>query len=236
MIMKKSLLALSCMAVLIAAATPSLNAATISGASYLVTTNSSTVPPIGSAFYSGTPDTTFTITGTAGLIGFHDTSSSATLAQFLATDPSDTVTWLTGNGGASPLLEPTTGCSETTCTQETVIRFTGTVDLTAGQTYSISHDDGVLLYLGASNTPVINAGGISYPTFPVNSSFVATTSGDTTFTLDYMECCGAPATLTTLTFNPINAPIVPTPEPSSFILFGSGLLAAAGAVRRRMTA
>jgi hypothetical protein len=115
----------------------------------------------------------------------------------------------------------------------TLFQFTGTTTLAAG-TYTFSHDDGLLLYLGSNL--VIDEGG---PTSPTTTDFVVcavagsgcnAVAGTYDFTLDYAEVYGAPAQLIT------DLPLGATPEPSSFILLGSGLFAAAGAIRRRMVA
>ena len=106
------------------------------------------------------------------------------------------------------------------------LKFTGTTYLQAGVTYTINHDDGVYLYLGGNPIPVVASGA---PTSPAASTFTVATSGAYSFDLLYAEVNSAPATLN------YNGPLQ-SPEPSSFILLGSGLLAAAGAVRRRLMA
>jgi hypothetical protein len=110
--------------------------------------------------------------------------------------------------------------------------ITGTTYLNAGSnSFVVGHDDGVVLVIpGIINTGTTEAGGTSFVSTPfsVNNPGAA---GEFTFTLDYSECCGPPAELL---FTVNGAPITSTPEPSSFVLFGSGLLAAAGIVRRRI--
>lgn len=104
------------------------------------------------------------------------------------------------------------------------IQFLGSNYFAAG-TYSITHDDGIFLYLNGSSTCTVCAG---QPTSAATSTFTIGTSGVYSFDLLYAEVNGAPATL--------NFPATVTPEPSTFILLGSGLMSAAGLVRRRMSA
>lgn len=104
----------------------------------------------------------------------------------------------------------------------TVFEFTGYTNLVAGQTYSVTHDDGAILYI--NGVAVINAGA---PTSAEVSSFVASATGTFSVDLLYAEVNGAPAVLTSNL-------VATTPEPNSFILLGSGLIGVAGLVRRRM--
>jgi len=104
--------------------------------------------------------------------------------------------------------------------------FTGFVSLTAGQVITVTHDDGAILYLNGNI--VINSPG---PTAPEASMYTVGSTGVYSFYLLYGEVNGAPATLNF----PANFVTV-TPEPSTFLLMGSGLLGAAGAIRRRMRA
>jgi hypothetical protein len=228
--MRKSFFAATCMAVLISAA-PALHANTIFGSSWSVDLNNPTyndsVPAAGDPLYSSTPTASFIISGTPPLLQFSAPNPGETLNDFLTSAPGETLTYTHGDG-STPLVIPY-NCHPD-CKTDTVIQFTGFVDLTAG-TYSITHDDGVLLYLDGSLA--LDAGGPSLPTYPVTSTFTVASSGLYSFTLDYAQCCGNPATL--ITDLPLGAS-APTPEPASFILLGSGLLAAAGVVRRRLTA
>ena len=109
--------------------------------------------------------------------------------------------------------------------------ITGDLFLNAGSnSFTVGHDDGAVLNIAGFGN-VVNAPG---PTSFSNSPFTVTapSAGMYNFSLEYAECCGAPSDLL---FTVNNAPVgATTPEPSSFALFGTGLFAAAGMVRRRI--
>lgn len=73
----------------------------------------------------------------------------------------------------------------------TLVEFLGMVSVTNGQTFTVTHDDGLTLIIGG-----LNLGFDPGPTPPVTS--VATYTGPTgnfPFQLVYGECCGGPAVL-----------------------------------------
>jgi hypothetical protein len=162
---------------------------------------------------SGLASASFTI-GAAG-IDFQSPPAAYTVASFLNNPTfSNQVHGFDPNGIANNL--------------ELVI--TGSLFLNAGNNnLVVGHDDGAVLNIAGFGNVVNAPGPTSFSTSPFTVN--AATAGLYNFTLEYTECCGAPADLE---FTVNNAPITSTPEPSSFALFGTGLFAAAGIVRRRI--
>jgi len=164
---------------------------------------------------TGTATSSFTLSNPNGpaLFNFSSTTDNS-LTGFLTTGTNglpngDVLSYLTG-GNVSNI-------------DNGLFEFTGTTFLTLGQIIHVSNDDGINLYI--DGVGVILAGS---PPSSGNETWMSTLSGSHAFTLDYVESNAAPAHLT--------SDILPAPEPNSLMLLGTGVLGAAGMLRRRLLA
>jgi hypothetical protein len=168
---------------------------------------------------SFTNSTTFTLTGSGNMFNFQSGTSNDLVA-----DPTYTLLgFLQSGGDVATLANPALGGDSI---NNDMFQFTGQTFLTAGVTYTINHDDGMYLYL--DGIQVISSGA---PTVDIPSSFTVATTGIYNFNLLYGEVNGAPGDL-----NGNLGTILPTPEPNSLMLLGTGVLGAAGMLRRRLSA
>jgi hypothetical protein len=99
----------------------------------------------------------------------------------------------------------------------------GTALFNAGDEITITHDDGAILTLEGLGA-VIDSGS---PTPAVGSSYTFANDFNGTFNLKYMATNGNPEDLN------FTAKLAPVPEPSTITLFGAGLIAVAGILRKK---
>jgi len=225
------LLAIPCLAAFVAA-TGAAHASTVSGSAYCGIAAPSPSNPQGAAGSYALDGVTLStlsaaeVSATGGncanfttdAINFQAPSASDTLASFLS-QPGNNTVFSTNPGSALA-----TG---------NLLVLTGTTYLTADELVSLSHDDGVNLYItgnGLTDYGLVLSGGqttAGQPPFSTGSI----PDGTYSFELLYVSNYENPSVLTS---NINTLPGATTPEPSSIILLGSGLLGMAGLVRRRM--
>ena len=161
-----------------------------------------------------TPDVVFDVNSP-----FNFSGTSTTVGNWLASSGAFNIVQNTPGTLASLMDDFSVG---------TFLKFTGFVTVTTGQTFTVTHDDGLTLIIGGNNL-AFNPG----PTAPTTST--ATYSGPTgtlPFELEYAECCGGPAVLQ-LDLPLSNTPNGGVPEGgATMAMLGMGLVGLLGFSKR----
>lgn len=157
------------------------------------------------------PDVTFSVNSP-----FNFSGTDATVGSWLASSGAFSVVENTPGTLSSLMDDFTTG---------TLVRFTGFVTVANGQTFTVTHDDGLTLIIGG-----LNLGFNPGPTAPITSTATYTgPTGNFPFELVYGECFEGPAVLQ------VDLPFSNNPVPeggATIIMMGAALMGLAGFGRR----
>jgi hypothetical protein len=149
---------------------------------------------------------------TAATINFDSNTTGYTVGQFL-----NSPTFTNEQNGFDPTVNA----------DNIEVQLVGTFFLAAGaNTFSVEHDDGLSLTINAgastidASTGNVNVFSDTGPSSAVLTHFMvdAGVAGNYTFTLDYAECCGAPAVLE---LSVLSGRSASAPEPGAVILLGT---------------
>ena len=199
--------------------------ATYMGLSWVVTGTEApwlggTVAPNPISFPTMGLDATFTSTS----VNWMNPFGPGTLRNFLASNPGTTInTCTTATVGAvtyncnTDVISTGTATTQTATTYGQILEISGTENFVSGTTYSITHDDGIVVTLDGA---VIISSMVPTPS-PITNTFTA--SGTHNIVIEYAECCGNPAILTSNL--PVNFTV---PEPGSLALVLLGALLTGG--------
>jgi len=145
--------------------------------------------------------------------------SPITYGDFLnGENDTNIVTWLTGTNLNSTVMDTADNFAGS------FFQFTGTAYFDANE--QITHDDGVWITLISLSDGSIYQGGFDDPTAP-RTTDLGNAAGNYAFTLNYIESNQLPAVL--------KMSVDPVPEPTTMLLFGTGLLGLAAIGRRKET-
>jgi PEP-CTERM motif len=235
--MKLSRIIVPCMTFLLAAA-PSLRADTVNVSVWEVPAFQN-VPAPGSAIYGTAPTFSGTMSNAASVFNMNSSSGGNPLANYTVTSfltsGGNTLTGTIGGATAmmTPLDTPMNCNTQGTpaCVTDSLFEFSGPLNLTSSLALTVAHDDG--FYVADNSNLGSPFCSFPAPTSQVNSPCMIPAGNYAQIDVFFAEVDGAPAIFGTI--GPslrIGEP--PVPEPSSIALFGTGLIAAAGLLRRRL--